>query len=123
MSEDERPWTGESARRERVPMGLCLWCKTPREDLPAGTTMYSLETYERLCEDCVETLRRFDRDLDLLVRVAPSVQRGEDSEVVDEVVESCFHYLVEALGEGSLVLLRPPRGMERVGVAFVGVDS
>lgn len=92
MFDPEREWTERDATRERVSRRTCVDCKRHRQNLPPNISLYTIETGEVVCDDCLKRLRRFRRDVDVDLRVD-----GELDENTREVVRQCFRYLVSRM--------------------------
>lgn len=111
MADDDREWTERDAKRERVTRRTCVDCKTHREDLPPNKSLRTIETGEVVCDDCLERLRRFKRDMDVDLRVD-----GELDENTREVVEQSFHYLSSRLDGVREVTRNTPEGPTLIGL-------
>jgi hypothetical protein len=90
----EPAWSEDHATRDRVPASVCVACKTSQGDQTGGGPRRALETGEYLCENCLESLRRFRRDRE----VVSFVGRAAEDEEARAIVEEWFRGFMDALG-------------------------
>lgn len=79
MSENP-DWSADDARTDPVDSDVCVWCKCAHEDTDTTT----LETGERICENCLGDLREWKRTRFADILVAPSLEQSIRTALLDD---------------------------------------
>jgi len=114
----ERDWTERDARQERVGVQACINCRRKQENLAPSNVLFSLETNEKLCRECLERFREHTRTVHIDMWVD-----SELDDVAEDVVRDSFRYLSSQLEEATEVVVAEADGPHPIGLAVREVDD
>lgn len=117
MSDEDREWTSRDAQRERVSRRRCVNCKAHRQDLPPDISLYTIETGEVICWDCIREARRYKRDMSVRFKID-----GDLPDHAEEVVRESFLGLADRLDGVSEVAVETPEGQNLIGLSIDEVE-
>lgn len=113
----DQDWTEREAKRERVSVRVCVNCRRDATEIPPNKSLYSIETNEKLCGECLEALREHTRTVHLDVW-----SDGQLTEEEKELVRQSFRYLRGLLDRPAEVVAREGQSPFPVGLDLGPVD-